>query len=175
MHAATYFVWITFSAAFICLFSNMLVLRWFSTHFARKIVDSLAKLRECLIISLDETSSTGREGENGFLGAVSRQRMLLDELLSESIQLHLAYSIAAFELRLGRVDGRLIFLSLLRPSKHFPSCIYQASHCGRGERSQGAVMGLFTRGNKSWKRTNSSNHETSIRPREGNFGVNQTC
>jgi hypothetical protein len=53
---------------------------------------------------LDDSSSTSREGENGFLGAASRQRNLLDELHSESIQLDLAYSIAAFELRLGRVD-----------------------------------------------------------------------
>jgi hypothetical protein len=98
----------------------MLVLRWFSTHFAQKVVDSLSKLRECLLISLDDTSSTSREGENGFLGAASRQRNLLDELHSESIQLDLAYSIAAFELRLGRVGGRLIFLGLLRVSKHFP-------------------------------------------------------
>jgi hypothetical protein len=136
VHAATYFVWITLSAAFICLISNMLLLRWFSTHFARKIVDSLSKLRECLIISLDyldETSSTGREGENGFLGIASRQRKLLDELHSESIQLDSAYSIAAFELRLGRVDGKLIFSSRLRVSKHFLSCINQASHWGCGK------------------------------------------
>lgn len=175
MHAATFLVWITFSAAFICLLSNILVLRWFSTHFAQKIVDSLSKLRECLLISLDDTSSASHEGENGFLGAASRQRNLLDELLSESIQLDLAYSIAAFELRLGRVDGRLIFLSLLGLSKHLPSCIHKASHWGRGKCSQGTVMGLFTRGNQSWKGVNSSNHEASIRPWAGNSGVNQTC
>ncbi|KAI9446851.1 hypothetical protein H4582DRAFT_1908820 [Lactarius indigo] len=104
VHTATFFVWITLSAAFICLISNILLLRWFSTHFARKIVDSLSKLRECLIISLNETSSTSREGGSGSLDVASRRRKLLDELLAESIQLDLAYSIAAFELRLGRVD-----------------------------------------------------------------------
>ncbi|KAH9056632.1 hypothetical protein EDB87DRAFT_1675958 [Lactarius vividus] len=104
VHTATFFVWITLSAAFICLISNILLLRWFSTHLARKIVNSLSKLRECLIITLNETSSTSREGGSGFLDVVSRRRKLLDELLAESIQLDLAYSIAAFELRLGRVD-----------------------------------------------------------------------
>ncbi|KAH9174246.1 hypothetical protein EDB89DRAFT_2067893 [Lactarius sanguifluus] len=104
VHTATFFVWITLSAAFICLISNILLLRWFSTHFARKIVISLSKLRECLIISLNETSSTSREGGSGSLDVVSRRRKLLDELLAESIQLDFAYSIAAFELRLGRVD-----------------------------------------------------------------------
>ncbi len=175
MHAATFFVWITLSAAFICLVSNMLLLRWFSTHFARKIVDSLSKLRECLIISLNETSSTSREGESGFLGVASRQRKLLDETHAESIQLDLAYSIAAFELRLGRVDGRLIFSSRLRLSKYFPSCIYQASHWGRGKCSQGTIMGLFTRGNKSWKRISVSNYEASTGPWASNSGVNETC
>jgi hypothetical protein len=153
----------------------MLLLRWFSTHFARKIVNSLSKLRECLIMSLEEASSTSREGESGFSGVASRQRKLLDELLSESVQLDLAYSIAAFELRLGRVDGRLVFSSRLRVSKYFPSCIYQASHWGRRKRSQGTVVGLFTRGNKSWKRINVSNYEASIGPWAGNSGVNETC
>ena len=175
MHAATFFVWITLLAAFICLVSNMLLLRWFSTHFARKIVDSFSKLREYLIISLDETSSTSREGENGLLGIASLQKKLLDELHSESIQLDLAYSIAAFELRLGRVDGRLIFSSRLEVSKHFPSCIYQASHWGRGKCSQGTVMGLFTHGNKPWKSINASNYEASIGPWAGNSCVNETC
>ncbi|KAH9025176.1 hypothetical protein EDB85DRAFT_2179551 [Lactarius pseudohatsudake] len=104
VHTATFFVWITLSAAFICLISNILLLRWFSTHFARKIVNSLSKLRECLNTSLNETPSTSREGGSGSLDVVSRRRKLLDELLAESIQLDLAYSIAAFELRLGRVD-----------------------------------------------------------------------
>jgi hypothetical protein len=177
VHAATFFVWITFSAAFICLFSNMLLLRWFSTHFARKIVDSLSKLRECLIMSLDKALSTSREGESGFLGTrvASRQKKLLDELLAESIQLDLAYSIAAFELRLGRVDGRLIFSSRLRVSKYFPSCIYQTSHCGRRKRSQGTIVGLFTCGIKSWKRINVPNYEASIGPWAGNSSVNKAC
>ncbi|KAH8983677.1 hypothetical protein EDB86DRAFT_2811253 [Lactarius hatsudake] len=104
VHAATFFVWITLSAAFICLISNILLLRWLSTHFARKIVNSLSKLRECLNTSLNETSSTSREGGSGSLDVVSRRRKLLDELLAESIQLDFAYSIAAFELRLGRVE-----------------------------------------------------------------------
>ncbi|KAI0303455.1 hypothetical protein B0F90DRAFT_1711174 [Multifurca ochricompacta] len=104
VRAATYFVWITLSAAFMCLVSDLLLLRWFSTHFARKIANAFSKLHECLLISMDETSRTDSKGEDGPLGTASRQQKLLDELLTESIQLDLAYSIAAFELRLGRIS-----------------------------------------------------------------------
>ncbi len=45
------------------------------------------------------------DGTNQCLNIASRHKRLLDELLAESIQLDLAYSIAAFELRLGRLSG----------------------------------------------------------------------
>jgi hypothetical protein len=66
----------------------------------------------------------GPNGKNRSSGVALRQKNLLDELLEDSIQLDLAYSIAAFELRLGRISGRLICSSHLRISEHFLSCIY---------------------------------------------------
>ena len=126
-------------------------------------------------MSLDEAPSTSREGESGYLGIASRQRKLLDELLAESIQLDMAYSIAAFELRLGRVDGRLIFSSRLRVSKHISSCIYQASHWGCRKRPQGNIVGLFTRGNKFRKSINVPNYEAGIGTWAGNYSVNESC
>ena len=51
-------------------------------------------------------------------GTTSRHK-LLDELIAESVQLDSAYSIAAFELRLGRISGRLLSFNRLRRSEHF--------------------------------------------------------
>lgn len=52
---------------------------------------------------MDESFIVG-EG-NHYLNIISQHKRLLDELLAESVQLDLAYSIAAFELRLGRISG----------------------------------------------------------------------
>ncbi len=51
------------------------------------------------------------DGANKSLDIASRHKRLLDELLAESVQLDLAYSIAAFELRLGRISGGLLCLN----------------------------------------------------------------
>jgi hypothetical protein len=112
VHAATFFIWMTLSAALICLISNMLLLRWFSTHFARTVANAFSNLHECLSITMDESFILG--GGNQCLDIASRHKRLLDELLAESVQLDLAYSIAAFELRLGRISGRTYFLSITR-------------------------------------------------------------
>jgi hypothetical protein len=111
VHAATFFIWMTLSAASICLISNMLLLRWFSTHFARTLANAFLKLHECLTLSMDD--SFGLDGGNVSLGSTSRHKQLLDELIAESGQLDSAYSIAAFELRLGRISGRRFLLQLL--------------------------------------------------------------
>jgi hypothetical protein len=90
----------TLSAALICLISNMLLLRWFSTHFARTVANAFSDLHECLSITMDESFSLDGANQN----IASRHKRLLDQLLAESVQLDLAYSIAAFELRLGRLS-----------------------------------------------------------------------
>jgi hypothetical protein len=86
----------------------MLLLRWFSTHFARTLANAFSKLHECLASSMDE--SFGLDGGNSSLGTTSRYKQLLDKLVAESGQLDLAYSIAAFELRLGRISGMQFLL-----------------------------------------------------------------
>jgi hypothetical protein len=53
------------------------------------------------------------DGGNQCLNIVSRHKLLLDDLLAESVQLDLAYSIAAFELRLGRISGGTSMLQSL--------------------------------------------------------------
>lgn len=54
--------------------------------------------------------SFGLDGGNSSLGTTSRYKQLLDKLVAESGQLDLAYSIAAFELRLGRISGMQFLL-----------------------------------------------------------------
>jgi hypothetical protein len=93
----------------------MLLLRWFSTHFARTIANSFSKLHECLVVSMDEHLILNEK--KGFSGIAPRQKNLLDELFADSVQLDSAYSIAAFELRLGRISGMLVCPSHLRFSK----------------------------------------------------------
>lgn len=51
------------------------------------------------------------DGANRCINTASRHKHLLDELLAESVQLDLAYAIAAFELRLGRISGGLLCLN----------------------------------------------------------------
>ena len=51
-------------------------------------------------------------------GLTSRNK-LLDELIAESVQLDSAYSIAAFELRLGRISGMLLSFNRLGCSEDF--------------------------------------------------------
>ena len=57
--------------------------------------------------------SFGLDGGNMSLGITSRHKELLDKLVAESGQLDSAYSIAAFELRLGRISGERLLLQLL--------------------------------------------------------------
>lgn len=52
---------------------------------------------------MDESFIVGAGSQ--YLNIISQHKRLLDELLAESVQLDLAYSIAAFELRLGRISG----------------------------------------------------------------------
>ena len=117
MHAATFFIWMTLLAALICLISDVLLLRWFSTHFARKVANAVSKLHECLTLSMDECFGLD---ERKVSPRITSRHELLDELIAESVQLDSAYSIAAFELRLGRIGGRLLSFNRLRRSEKFP-------------------------------------------------------
>jgi hypothetical protein len=81
------------------------------------------------------------DGGNQSLNIVSRHKRLLDELLAESVQLDLAYSIAAFELRLGRISGGVSVLQSCRDFLTFFSRIHQATHCSSRKYSQGIVVG----------------------------------
>lgn len=137
VHAATFFLWMTLSAASICLVSNMLLLRWFSTHFARTVASAFSDLHECLSIAMDESFNPDGANQN----IASQHKRLLDQLLAESVQLDSAYSIAAFELRLGRISGGPFCVSRFRFSKHFVSPLHQASHCSSRKYSQGIIVG----------------------------------
>ena len=86
---------------------------------------------------MDESFSLDGANQN----IASRHKHLLDKLLAESVQLDSAYSIAAFELRLGRTSGGPLCLSRLRFSNHILSPIHQASHCSSRKYSQGIIVG----------------------------------
>lgn len=92
------FLWIALSAAVICLFSSMLILRWSSTHFAEEATSAFSHLHQSLSISLDSACS-------GLATMSDETKFLHAKLLKESVSLNAIYSQAAFELRVGRVGG----------------------------------------------------------------------
>lgn len=92
------FLWIALTAACICLFSSMLILRWSSTHFAEEATTALAHLEQCLLMSLDNVCS-------GASNTSQERQSLQESLLKESVALNVIYSQTNFELRVGRVGG----------------------------------------------------------------------
>lgn len=94
------FLWIALSAAVICLFSSMVVLRWSSTHFAEQAASTFSHLHQSLSLNV-------RRAFSGESTVSSEYRDLHALLLKESMSLNAIYSQAAFELRVGRVGGEL--------------------------------------------------------------------
>ncbi|KAF8837834.1 hypothetical protein BDN67DRAFT_997945 [Paxillus ammoniavirescens] len=96
------FLWVTLTAAIICLFSSMLILHWSSTHLVKEISATLHSLRQCLAISMD----------GAFAPISSKQVNELEDLhtdiLRRSVLLNELHSQASFELRFGRVDVKHI-------------------------------------------------------------------
>ena len=85
---------------------SLFLLEWSSAAFGEHIVDSFDTLHECLTcklhVMLDDTP----------LIEVSRAENLDKELIRKSVALDSIYEQAAFEIRLGRLNGKVIFLQL---------------------------------------------------------------
>ncbi|KAG2147365.1 hypothetical protein BD769DRAFT_1415945 [Suillus cothurnatus] len=92
------FLWITVTAASVCLFSSMLILHWSSTHLIEEIASTLRIIHRCLSVCMD----------NPFTYPSSQQiadlKDLHVELVRRSVILNEMYYQAAFELRIGRVS-----------------------------------------------------------------------
>ncbi|KAI0332078.1 hypothetical protein GY45DRAFT_1299694 [Cubamyces sp. BRFM 1775] len=94
------FLWITLSAAILCLVSlivMMVIFRGSTTNFETETVATFALLEQCL------SSSLYRVGARETKMTVSYYRQLHSQLLQQSIKLNETYSQAAFELRIGRL------------------------------------------------------------------------
>lgn len=97
------FLWISLSAAIICLVSLLLVMvfvRWTSTSFEDEIASTFTLLHRVLSSALSPILRDNLElsaGQDGY-------RVLHAELLKRSIKLNESYSQAAFELRIGRLS-----------------------------------------------------------------------
>ncbi|KAG1778598.1 hypothetical protein EV702DRAFT_1178930 [Suillus placidus] len=92
------FLWITVTAASVCLFSSMLILHWSSTHLIEEVASTLRIIHRCLSVCMD----------NPFTYPSSQQiadlKDLHVELVHRSVILNEMYYQAAFELRIGRVS-----------------------------------------------------------------------
>ena len=96
-----YFLWVTLSAAIICLVSLLVLMAVFpgsATNFESETAATFAALQECLSASLYRVGARETRME------VSYYRQLYNQLLQRSIKLNESYSQAAFELRLGRLS-----------------------------------------------------------------------
>ncbi|KAG0705229.1 hypothetical protein DFH29DRAFT_800614 [Suillus ampliporus] len=91
------FLWITVTAASVCLVSSVLILHWSSTHLIEEVASTLRILHRCLSVCID----------NPFACPSSQQiadlKDLHIELVHRSVILNEMHYQAAFELRIGRV------------------------------------------------------------------------
>lgn len=95
----------------ISLFVSLVVLRWSSTTFGGQVVDCFNLLHKCLSASLDAVlDNSGDEPHSDPDDPDRRQN-----LLNKSIALNTAYAQAAFELRMGRLKGKLPLSVLSTP------------------------------------------------------------
>ncbi|KAI0646763.1 hypothetical protein C8Q79DRAFT_907394 [Trametes meyenii] len=95
------FLWITLSAAILCLVSlvaMLLILHGSTTNFETETAATFALLEQCL------SSSLYRVGARETKMPYSHYRQLHNQLLQRSIKLNESYSQAAFELRVGRLS-----------------------------------------------------------------------
>ncbi|KAI0317762.1 hypothetical protein OF83DRAFT_1186763 [Amylostereum chailletii] len=91
------YLWVTLSAACICLLSSFLLLPWFVAPFAEDVATAFLQLHQALSARLDETLMQDMSRKP------SHQRRV-DDLLRRSIQLNASYSRESFELRVGRLS-----------------------------------------------------------------------
>ena len=105
------FLWITLSAAIICLFSLLAVmslLHWNVTNFERDIASTFVVIQDTLRMGLSLAFPRPNDPP---VDPEQYQRLKAD-LLSRSIKLNENYSQAAFELRIGRLGRKCILLSV---------------------------------------------------------------
>ncbi|KAH7921497.1 hypothetical protein BV22DRAFT_1038618 [Leucogyrophana mollusca] len=96
------YLWITFIAAIVCLFSSVLILHWSSTHLVEGVAATLMDLHRCLSLCTE-----------GTFGSISPSRLadlkgIHVNLVHQSVTLNEKYSQAAFEFRIGRVGVKYL-------------------------------------------------------------------
>ncbi|KAG2349332.1 hypothetical protein BDR05DRAFT_979574 [Suillus weaverae] len=92
------FLWITVTAASVCLFSSMLILHWSSTHLTEEVASTLRIIHQCLSVCMDNPFTYPSSQK------IAELKDLHVELVHRSVILNEMYYQAAFELRIGRVS-----------------------------------------------------------------------
>ncbi|KAG1849064.1 hypothetical protein C8R48DRAFT_729509 [Suillus tomentosus] len=92
------FLWITVTAASVCLFSSMLILHWSSTHLIEEVASTLRIIHRCLSVGMDNPFTYPSSQQ------IAELKDLHGELVHQSVILNEMYCQAAFELRVGRVS-----------------------------------------------------------------------
>jgi hypothetical protein len=99
------FIWITLVPAAVTLVVSLFLLEWSSAPFGEHIVDSLDTIHKCLAcklrVMLDDTLPI----------EVFQAENLDKELVRKSVALDSVYEQVAFEIRLGRLNSKVLFHS----------------------------------------------------------------
>jgi hypothetical protein len=96
------FVWIALAAAVICLFSSFICLPWLTAPFAEDVATSFSQLRLVLEQHISDAACDGLDHADK---NSARKVPTAQALLQRSIQLNASYAQAAFEIRIGRLNG----------------------------------------------------------------------
>jgi len=89
----------------VTLVVSLFLLEWSSAAFGEHVVDSLDTIRNCLACKLRVVLDDTPPGE------VSRAENLEKELIPKSVALDSVYEQAAFEIRFGRLNGKIVFIA----------------------------------------------------------------
>jgi len=96
----------------ITLVVSLFLLEWSSAAFGEYVIDSLDTIQECLACKLHAVLGDAPPGE------VSRAENLDKELIPKSVALDSVYEQAAFEIRLGRLNGKVVSVAALLMVTH---------------------------------------------------------
>ena len=79
----------------------LIFLQWSTAHFAQELSSALSSLHQCLKANLETPFGIEHHDRPAILNPP------LDELLTKIVALNTSYQQASFELRVGRVGGKL--------------------------------------------------------------------
>ncbi|TFK72565.1 hypothetical protein BDN72DRAFT_836131 [Pluteus cervinus] len=98
------YLWIILTPAITSLFASLVVLRWSSPQFACDLAAAFSELHSCLVHNLSDTFFQ----KDLEAGPSLKDSSIREELMGRTISLSTIYRQTAFDLRIGRINMKLI-------------------------------------------------------------------